>query len=76
MDFKNHIEILEATTVNELQGKVNEYKQLLPITRDIIDVGFQVDKGKFYAALTIGELQKKNKDEKPKGKMGINVLGG
>lgn len=75
MDFKNHIEILEATTVQGLQDQVNEYKQLLPITRDIIDVGFQVDKGKFYVALTIGELKKKEQ-EKPKGKMGINVLGG
>lgn len=80
MDLKNQIEFLEATTVKDLQKQVNEYQEHLPVTKEIVDLCFQVDKGKFYAAITIGELQRKykedEKEEKPKGKASINLMGG
>lgn len=80
MDLKNQIEFLEATTVKDLQKQVNEYQEHLPITKEIVDLCFQVDKGKFYAAITIGELQKKYREDKkeaePIGKASINVMGG
>lgn len=80
MDIKNKIEFLEATTVQGLQQQVDEYQEHLPVTKEIVDLCFQVDKGKFYAAITIGELQKKHtedkKEEKPKGKASINLMGG
>lgn len=80
MDFKNRIELLEAETLKGLQDQINECHDLLPITKEITDLSFQVDGGKFYAALTIGELQKKSTEDKdsdkPKGKESINLMGG
>lgn len=78
MGFKNNIEIIEADSVKRLQEKINEHQALLPVTRDIIDICFQVSDKKFYAALTIGELEKKSKkeDDEPKGKSAINLMGG
>lgn len=78
MSFKNNIEIIEADSVHSLQDQINEHRALLPVTRDIKDICFQVSDNKFYAALTIGELEKKNKkdDDEPKGKAAINLMGG